>query len=213
MVYRCRSCAGQGQRNTQEAALAARRTVDHRPPPQLAQCASEGHGEDVHSLAERQSQRAPRRHDNRISPVAAAGIQQELRDAGRRHNRLVAARLYDVDTVAEQDTDRTTDQHFPPDRTSQRRVPHAARRPARGLRRQRSENMRIHRSSDLRPLPALPHPRRDQARRADDRGRAQRLEGRRLRSTHRSRRRTLRRPCQAQRQRTYQGGHKADLQG
>ncbi len=121
--------------------------------------------------------RAPRRHDNRISPVAAAGIQQELRDAGRRHNRLVAARLYDVDTVAEQDTDRTTDQHFPPDRTSQRRVPHAARRPARGLRRQRSENMRIHRSSDLRPLPALPHPRRDQARRADDRGRAQRLEG------------------------------------
>ncbi len=65
MVYRCRSCAGQGQRNTQEAALAARRTVDHRPPPQLAQCASEGHGEDVHSLAERQSRRS--RHSTRTS--------------------------------------------------------------------------------------------------------------------------------------------------
>ena len=58
---------------------------------------------------------------------------------------------------------------------------------------QRPETVPLHRPSDFRPLPALPHQRRDPARRADDRRRAEPAAPGRLRGAYRPRRGPFRR--------------------
>ena len=74
--------------------------------------------------------------------------------------------------------------------------------------------MPLHRPPDFRPLPALPHQRRDPARRADDRRRAEPAAPGRLRGAYRPRRGPFRRAGEDRRgRRTHAGGDQAGLQG
>ena len=70
---------------------------------------------------------------------------------------------------------------------------------ARGVRGQRPETVPLYRPPDFRPLPALPHQRRDPARRADDRRRAEPAPPGRLCGAYRPRRGAFRRAGEDQR--------------
>ncbi len=120
-----------------------------------------------------QSARASGGGEREVLDGSPAEIQQELRDAGGRYDPQRPAGIRHLYSFGEQGAGRASGEHLPPDRPRAGRRAVAVGDPARGFRGQRPEAVPLHRPSDLRPLPALPHQRRDPARRADDRRRAE----------------------------------------
>ena len=213
LVLRRRLRAAARERRAAPHAAGHGAARDDRRAADLAQRPARRHGPLPALPPARQPGGASRRRDDPLLDGSPAQVQQELRDAGRRHDPQLAARVRDAHPLGEQGADGAPRKHLPPDRPRAGRRAAALHHAARGLRRQRPEALPLYRSPDLRPLPALPHQRRDPARRADDRRRAQPAAPGRLRRAHRPRRRPLRRTGEDQRERQDARGDQARLQG
>ena len=140
----------------------------------------------------RQRPRAARRSPRRVRHDAPARIQQEIRSAGRRHQREPSERLFDLSALRQQGSDRAAVEHLQLDRREERRLRLRSSGTARGVRRPYVEKLLLHRPPDIRPLPALPYPGRAGPERKPDDSGTQLAESRRLRRAHRPRRRPLR---------------------